>query len=147
MSAMAFSSMSETYWFWPYPKTETAIQKYARTLLKMKSNTAIWPVLDFPLITGFRRIYGVVFRTSLHGEAIAHLRISFATISFNSSFCEAFVFAVDCYFNYRNYNQQKCDKCHLIIYWELSDRSCHKPCYIWKTCNKQGTYKWKKLFR
>lgn len=99
------------------------------------------------IYTEFRRIYGVAFRTLLHGEAMIHLHIFLTVISLRSSFCEIAAFIVDCYFNHRDYNQQECDKCHLTYYWELSDRSCHKPCYFRKTCSKQGTHKWKNLFR
>ena len=81
------------------------------------------------------------------GRRIFHLRIFLAFISFIGSFCEVSTFIVDCIFNYRNYNQQKCDKCHLRDYRELSDRSYHEPCYFRETCSKQGTYKRKEFFR
>ena len=79
--------------------------------------------------------------------AMIHLQIFPAIISLRSSFCEITAFIVDCCFNHRDHNQQKCDKCHLTYYWELSDRSYHKPCCFGKTCSKQGAYKWKNLFR
>lgn len=82
------------------------------------------------LNTEFRRIYGIVFRILLCGEAKLHLHIFLASISLRNSFCELAAFIVDCNFNYRYYNQQKCDKCHLINYCELSDISNHNPCYL-----------------
>ena len=91
--------------------------------------------------TEFRRIYGVVFRTSLRGEAMIHLRIFLTNISLRSSYSEFSALIVDCCFNHRDHNQQKCDKCHLTYYWELSDRSYHNPCYFGETCSKQGAYK------
>ena len=127
-----------------YPKTMLA-KKYYFTFKFYAKNEDTFQCPHF--FTEFRRIYGVVFRTLLHGEATFHLRRFPAIISFDGNFCGVFAFIVDCIFNYRNYNQQKCDKCHLRDYRELSDRSYHEPCYFRETCSKQGTYKRKEFFR
>ena len=127
-----------------YPKTMLA-KKYYFTFKFYAKNEDTFQCPHF--FTEFRRIYGVVFRTSLRGEAMIHLRIFLTIIYLRSSYSEFSAFIVDCYFNHRDHNQQKCDKCHLTYYWELSDRSYHNPCYFGETCSKQGTYKWKNLFR
>lgn len=79
----------------------------------IKIEDTSFPEVSSFIYTEFRRIYGVVFRTLLYGEAMIHLHIFLTVISLRSSFCEIAAFIVDCYFNHRDYNQQECDKCHL----------------------------------
>ena len=59
--------------------------------------------------TEFRRIYGVVFRTSLHGEAKIYLLFVGTTILFATISCCGLAGSMVCKQNRSNYTQAKCN--------------------------------------
>ena len=127
-----------------YPKTMLA-KKYYFTFKFYAKNEDTFQCPHF--FTEFRRIYGVVFRTLLHGEATFHLRRFPAIISFDGNFCGVFAFIVDCIFNYCNYNRQKRSKCYFCNYRELSNKSYTQLDFVRKARGNKGKHKRKNIFR
>ena len=60
------------------------------------------------LYTEFRRIYGVVFRTLLHGEAKIYLLFVGTTNLFDANSCCGLADSMVCNENRSNYTQTKC---------------------------------------
>ena len=61
------------------------------------------------LHTEFRRIYGVVFRILLYGEASVYLLIVGATYLFNANNCCSFIISMACTNYWSNHKQTNCN--------------------------------------